>query len=86
VLELAFASISVPWWSFVSWFVLPLECITLVVFFPAAAWIGSRLLVKKPPDVRRRVGLVMFAVLTLCAIVWPWLYSCLRLGACGIVA
>ena len=86
VLELVFASISVPWWAFVSWFVLPLECVTLVVFFPAAAWVGSHLLSSRPPAVRRRVGLVLFAVLTLCAITWPWLYSCVQLGACGLVA
>lgn len=86
VLELVFASLSVPWWSFVSWFVLPLECITLVVFFPAAAWVGSHLLSSRPPAVRRRAGLILFAVLTLCAIAWPWLYSCVQLGACGLVA
>jgi hypothetical protein len=86
VLELVFASISVPWWAFVSWFVLPLECVTLVVFFPAAAWIGSHLLSSRPPAARRRIGLIIFAALSLCTIVLPWLYSCVQLGACGIVA
>ena len=86
VLELVFASISVQWWAFVSWFVLPLECITLVAFFPAAAWIGSHLLSSKPPGARRRIGLTIFALLALCAIVLPWLYSCVRLGVCGIVS
>ena len=42
VVELALASLSVPWWLFFTWWVLPLECLTLVVFFPAAAWAASR--------------------------------------------
>jgi hypothetical protein len=85
-LELVFASFLVPWWAFVSWFVLPLECLTLVVFFPAAAWVGSHLLSSRPSAVRRRVGLILFAVLALCAIACSWLYSCVHLGACGLVA
>jgi hypothetical protein len=43
VVELALASVAVPWWSFFTWWVLPLECLTLVVFFPAAAWAAARL-------------------------------------------
>ena len=42
VVELALASLSVPWWLFFTWWVLPLECLTLVVFFPAAAWVAAR--------------------------------------------
>jgi len=42
VVELALASLAVPWWLFFTWWVLPLECLTLVVFFPAAAWAASR--------------------------------------------
>lgn len=42
VIELALASVAVPWWSFFSWWVLPLECLTLVIFFPAAAWAAAR--------------------------------------------
>lgn len=42
VVELALASLSVPWWLFFTWWVLPLECLTLVVFFPAAAWAAAR--------------------------------------------
>ena len=42
VVELALASLSVPWWLFFTWWVLPLECLVLVVFFPAAAWAGAR--------------------------------------------
>ena len=42
VVELALASLSVPWWLFFTWWVLPLECLTLVVFFPAAAAAAAR--------------------------------------------
>jgi hypothetical protein len=84
--ELVFASISVPWWAFVSWFVLPLECLTLVLFFPVAAWIGSHLLPSRSRGLRRSIGLTAFAVLALCAVVLPWVYSCIWLGACGIVS
>jgi hypothetical protein len=42
VIELALASVAVPWWSFFTWWVLPLECLTLVIFFPAAAWAAAR--------------------------------------------
>src|SRR5450432_98619 len=40
---LAFASLTVPWWSFFTWWVLPLEGVTLLVIFPLVAWIGARL-------------------------------------------
>jgi hypothetical protein len=43
VVELLLASVAVPWWSFFTWWVLPLECLTLVIFFPAAAWAAARL-------------------------------------------
>ena len=43
VVELALASLSVPWWLFFTWWVLPLECLTLVIFFPAAAWAAAQL-------------------------------------------
>ena len=43
VIELALASLSVPWWLFFTWWVLPLECLTLVIFFPAAAWAAAQL-------------------------------------------
>jgi hypothetical protein len=83
VLELAFASLTVPWWSFLTWWVLPTECIVVVLMFPAAAWIGSGLFARGDPVVRRRVGIGMFALLTLCAVIWAWLYQCIRSGACG---
>jgi hypothetical protein len=53
VLELAFASLTVPWWSFLTWWVLPTECIVVLSVFPAAAWIGSRFSPRKDPVVRR---------------------------------
>jgi len=53
VLELAFASLSVPWWSFLTWWVLPTECIVVLVVFPAAAWIGSYLSTRRDPVVNR---------------------------------
>jgi hypothetical protein len=43
VFELALASASVRWWSFFTWWVLPLECVTLMLCFPAAAWAVGRL-------------------------------------------
>ena len=84
VLELAFASLTVPWWSFVTWWVLPTECIVVLVLFPTAAWIGSGLLTRSDPMVRRRAGVSVFVFLTLCAIAWPWLYGCIQTGACAI--
>src|SRR5437762_6002436 len=32
-LELAFASLTVPWWSFVTWWVLPTECLVVAIVF-----------------------------------------------------
>ena len=65
VLELAFATYSVNWWEFVSWWVLPLECATLVVCFPAAAWAGSVVARRMDPAVSRRAGITLFALLAL---------------------
>ena len=63
VIELAFASYSVNWWEFVSWWVLPLECATLVVCFPAAAWAGSVLARRMDPAASRRAGIALYALL-----------------------
>jgi hypothetical protein len=52
VLELAFASLSVPWWSFLTWWVLPTECIVVLIVFPAAARIGSCFSTRRDPVVR----------------------------------
>ena len=65
VIELAFATYSVNWWDFVSWWVLPLECATLVVCFPAAAWAGSVVARRMDPAVSRRAGITLFALLAL---------------------
>jgi hypothetical protein len=43
VLELGFASLSVPWWLFITWWVLPVECLVVLIVFPSAAWLGARL-------------------------------------------
>jgi len=73
VVELALATLTVNWWEFVSWWVLPLECAALMVSFPAAAWISSGLAAKARPAVRRRWGIAVLALLTLGAVTWPWL-------------
>jgi hypothetical protein len=86
VLELAFASLTVPWWSFLTWWVLPTECAVVAIVFPLAAWIGSLLFTGSDPIRRRRVGAGVFVLLTLCALAGPWLYGCIRTGACGVGA
>ena len=44
VVELSLAAWQLPWWLLPhTWWVLPLECLTLVIFFPAAAWAAARL-------------------------------------------
>jgi len=70
--ELGFASLTVPWWSFFTWWVLPLECAVLLVVFPVAAWIGAHLFPHASAVSRRRVGVTTFIVLTLVAIALPW--------------
>ena len=70
--ELAFASLTVPWWSFFTWWVLPLEGATLFVIFPLAAWIGARLFPSASSAARRRVGVAIFIAMALCAIALPW--------------
>ncbi|MEO8739585.1 MAG: hypothetical protein ABI537_07775 [Casimicrobiaceae bacterium] len=70
--ELAFASLTVPWWSFFTWWVLPLEGATLLAMFPVAASIGARLFTSVASAARRRVGVAIFIAMTLCAIALPW--------------
>jgi hypothetical protein len=84
VLELAFASLTVPWWSFLTWWVLPTECVVVILVFPMAAWFGSRLFTHSDPIRRRRVGVSVFVLLALCALAGPWLYGCIQAGACGV--
>jgi hypothetical protein len=86
VFELAAASVAVPWWTFVTWWVLPLECLTVVLFFVFTALVGSQLLKRVLPAVRFRIGIGMFVLLTAGAVTWPWLYGCLRFNVCSIVA
>jgi hypothetical protein len=84
-LELATSSVAVPWWTFVTWWVLPLECVTVLAFFVIAALVGSRLMPGVRPVVRSRVGACTFVMLTVGALTGPWLYSCLRLNVCSLV-
>ena len=84
-LELAISSVAVPWWTFVTWWVLPVECVTVIAIFVAAAVVGSRWLPGLRPVVRFRVGACTFVMLTVGALMGPWLYSCLRLNVCSLV-
>ena len=84
VLELAFASLTVPWWLFLTWWVLPTECVVVAIVFPTSAWIGTCLFVNSAPVRRRRVGAGVFMLLALCALAGPWLYGWVHAGACGI--
>jgi hypothetical protein len=72
-IELVLASLTVNWWEFVTWWVLPLEWATLVVCFPAAAWAGSAAGARIRPVVRRRGGIALFTLLALGIAGWPWL-------------
>jgi hypothetical protein len=73
VFELASASVAVPWWTFVTWWVLPLECLTVLLFFVLAALAGSQLLRRVLPVVRFRIGVGLFVLLTAGAVTLPWL-------------
>jgi hypothetical protein len=81
VLELAFATYSVNWWEFVSWWVLPLECATLVICVPAAAWAGAAAFARISVIARRRVGIALFVLLVPLALIGlgiimsPWLLA-----------
>ena len=81
--ELASASVAVAWWSFLTWWVLPLECAVLIVFFSGLASVGARLLPRLRSAVRFRIGLVGFALVTLAAVTWPWLHGCIQFSSCG---
>ena len=72
-IELALASLTVNWWEFVTWWVLPLEWIVLVVCFPAAAWASAAAGARMRPALRRRGGIILFTVLALGIVGWPWL-------------
>jgi hypothetical protein len=73
VIELALASAAVDWWAFITWFVLPLECLTLLLCFPVVAWAVSGLVARVEPAARRRGGIILFVFILLCAawLAWP---------------
>jgi hypothetical protein len=72
-LEIGLASATVEWWAFLTWWVLPLECATVMLSFPAAAWAGSELATRLPDTARRGWGIALFALVTIGAVAWPWL-------------
>jgi hypothetical protein len=84
-IELATSSASIPWWKFKTWWVLPLECITVLVLFAGAALAGARCLRRVPQQVRSRLGAGLFVLLTVGALSWPWLYSCVHDHVCKLV-
>jgi hypothetical protein len=83
--ELATSSASVSWWNFKTWWVLPLECLTVLVVFVVAALVGSRSLQRVLPRIRVRLGVGIFVLIVLAALTWPWLYSCIRFNVCRLV-
>jgi hypothetical protein len=85
VVELATSSAAVPWWTFITWWVLPIECIAVVVVFVGAALAGARSLPRLLPPTRPRLGAAVFVVMTLGAVTWPWLYSCIYSNVCSLV-
>lgn len=85
VIELGTSSAALPWWKFITWWVLPVECITVLVVFVAAALAGAQSLPRLVPPTRSRLGAAVFVVMTLGAVTWPWLYSCIRNNVCSLV-
>jgi hypothetical protein len=83
--ELATSSASIAWWKFKTWWVLPLECLTVLVVFVVAALVGSQSLRGVRPRVRVWLGAGLFALIVVGALIWPWLYSCLFLNHCRLV-
>jgi hypothetical protein len=84
-LELATSSVSIAWWNFKTWWVLPLECLTVLVVFVVAAMAGSRSLQGVRPKARFCFGAGIFALIVVGALIWPWLFSCLFLNDCRLV-
>jgi hypothetical protein len=83
--DLAMMSAVLPWWTFITWWVLPIECITVLLVFVAAAFGGARSLPRLVPPTRSRLGAAVFVVMTLGAVTFPWLYSCIRNSVCSLV-
>jgi hypothetical protein len=67
--ELTTSSV-VSWWRFVTWWVLPLECVTALLVFATAALFGSRLPQPMVPVARFRLGVGVFLLITVSAIAW----------------
>jgi hypothetical protein len=85
VLELATSAAQLPWWKFITWWVLPLECVTVLAVFVIAALVGSRSLHRVSPSVRAGLGVGIFVLFTVLALTWPWLYSCIVFNVCKLV-
>jgi hypothetical protein len=85
VLELGGSALQIPWWNFITWWVLPLECIAVVAVFVLAALLGSRSLHRISPPARSRLGAGIFVMFTALALTWPWLYSCIAFDVCKLV-
>jgi hypothetical protein len=85
LIELATSSAALPWWTFITWWVLPIECVTVLVVFVAAALAAARSLPRLVAPTRSRLGVAVFVVMTLGALTWPWLYSCIRNNVCSLV-
>ncbi len=85
IFELATSSAAVSWWKFKTWWVLPLECLTVLIVFLLAALAGSRSLQGVVPVVRFRIGAGLIVLITVGALCWPWLYSCIHLNVCRLV-
>jgi hypothetical protein len=85
VIELATMSAVLPWWTFMTWWVLPIECITVLVVFVAVAFAAARSLPRLVPPTRSRLGAAVFVVITLGALTFPWAYSCIRNNVCSLV-
>ena len=84
-IELATSAAAVSWWLFKTWWVLPVECLTVLVVFVIAALAGSRSLPRVVRPLRTRVGAGLFVLMTVGALCWPWLYSCIHLNVCRLV-
>jgi len=85
IFELAISAASVAWWNFKTWWVVPLECVTVLVVFVLAAQLGSRSLRGLLPRARVGLGAGIFVLTVVGALTWPWLHNCLFLNDCRLV-
>lgn len=84
--ELATSSVAIAWWKFVTWWVLPLESLTVLVVFVIGALAGSRSLRRVLPGLRFRLGVGIFVLFAVGMISSPWLYRCIRFDVCSVFA